>query len=541
VTAQEPGVVALNDGRLLMWVRTDAGEQYHAHSFDSGETWSPLEPMGVPSPRSPASIERIPSSGELLMVWNDHSAIPPDERKARTPLSLSISEDGGETWGEPRVIEDDSRGWYCYTAIEFVGDHVLLAYAAGRQKPGQHLSATRLTRIPIAWCRESIGARPPISVTDRARKIHASAPVIDGHNDLPWAIRSSQRAFDAIDLRKPQPEFHTDIGRLHRGGVGAQFWSVYVPARTRQQNVALATTLEQIELVKRIVARYPDVFALALTSDDVVRIRDSGKIASMIGVEGGHSIENSLNVLRQLHRQGARYMTLTHSQTLDWADSCSDEPLSGGLSAFGEQVVREMNRLGMLVDLSHVSVETMRDALRVTKAPVIFSHSSARAIADHPRNVPDEVLRLTAENGGVVMINFFNSYVEPALAERSRKRSEYRDELRSRFPDNPDLVNAELRKWEIAHRVRDTCDAHDVVDHIEHVIEVAGIDHVGLGSDYDGVPAVPAQLGDVSTYPVITQGLLDRGYTEDEIRKVLGGNVLRVFREVEAIARQTTE
>ncbi len=537
VTAQEPGVIELQDGRLMMWVRTDAGEQYRSYSEDGGERWSALEPMGVASPRSPASIERVPGRGDLLMVWNDHAELPVAERTARTPLSVAISRDEGATWSASRNIADDADGWYCYTAIEFVGDDVLLGHVAGKRTAGEHLATTRITRVPVAWCYEEAN-RAPIVVGEHARRIHESAPVIDGHNDLPWAIRRSSRPFESIDLHQPQPQFHTDISRLREGGVGAQFWSVYVPADTLEEGRSLSTTLEQIELVQRMVDRYDDTFELALGTEDIERIRGEGKIASMIGVEGGHSIENSLNALRQLYDLGARYMTLTHSRSLDWADSCTDEARCGGLSAFGEEVVREMNRLGMLVDISHVSPDCMRDTLRVSSAPVIFSHSSARAIADHPRNVPDDVLRTLPENGGVVMVNFYNSFVEPQEARRSLERNRIREELQRRHPDAPERAREELRKWEVANPQPNICNAHHVLDHIEQIIRVAGIEHVGLGSDYDGIPTIPEQLEDVASYPVITQGLLDRGYSEAEVRKVLGENLIRVFRQAEQIAEQ---
>lgn len=378
--------------------------------------------------------------------------------------------------------------------------------------------------------------REPIVVTQQALAIHRDAPVVDGHNDLPWALRDAGGRFDQFDLRQPQPQFHTDIDRLRKGGVGAQFWSVYVPSSTMLQGSALTTTLEQIEIVTEMCRRYDNVFELAMTTDDIKRIRNDGKIASLIGVEGGHSIENSINVLRQLYRQGARYMTLTHSSSLDWADSCSDDPISGGLSAFGEEVVREMNRLGMMVDISHVSPDCMRHTLRVSQAPVIFSHSSARGVADHPRNVPDDVLKLTRDNGGVVMINFFNDFVHPIDAQRAVKRSAMRRELDHRIKQGSDDARSELKAWERANSRTDLCTVHDVLDHIDHVVDLAGIDHVGLGSDFDGVPALPKQLPDVSTYPVITQGLLERGYTEAEIRKVLGENIIRVLTAVEETA-----
>lgn len=383
--------------------------------------------------------------------------------------------------------------------------------------------------------------RKPIVVTGEAIRIHEAAPVFDGHNDLPWALRKSGRAVGNIDLRKSQKDFHTDISRLRAGGVGAQFWSVYVPVSTAAQNNALTTTLEQIAVVRELTKQYSDVFELALSSEDVHRIRGEGKIASLIGVEGGHSIENSLNVLRQLYREGARYMTLTHSMSLDWADSCSDDPISGGLSAFGEEIIHEMNRLGMIVDLSHVSPACMRKALQTTQAPVIFSHSSARAVAEHPRNVPDDVLLLTKNNGGVVMVNFFSDFVNPVDAARSLKRTERRAKLNEQYPGDEETSQAKLRQWELKNPRSKGCTVHDVLDHIDQIVKVAGIDHVGLGSDYDGVPALPAQLEDVSSYPVITQGLLDRGYSEDDIRKVLGGNVMRVFERVERVSRSLSE
>lgn len=349
-----------------------------------------------------------------------------------------------------------------------------------------------------------------LAVSEKARDIHFSGMLFDGHNDLPWTLRAKAgSSFDSADIRQPQPQFHTDIPRLQAGGVKAQFWSVYVPVSTRLEASSLLTTLEQIDLVHEMCRRYPDVFEVALTADDVERIVAEGKIASLMGVEGGHSIENSLENLRRLFDRGARYMTLTHSRNVEWADSATDEPQHQGLTEFGREVVREMNRLGMLVDLSHVSPKTMHDTLDETKAPVIFSHSSARAICDHPRNVPDDVLLRLPDNGGVVMVNFMSGYIVPTeqLAADRQAHGTFRD----------------------------------VVDHIEHVIRVAGIDHVGIGSDYDGVSRLPIGLEDVSCYPRLTEELLRRGYERDHIHQVLGGNVLRVMKIAERVADELRE
>ncbi len=346
--------------------------------------------------------------------------------------------------------------------------------------------------------------KPAMVISPEAYEIHHSGMLFDGHNDLPYAMRmKAGSSFDKVDIAEPT-DFHTDIPRLRAGGLKAQFWSVYVPASTDLTGNALIQTLEQIQLVHDMCDRYPDVFEMADTAADVRRICASGKIASMCGVEGGHSIQNSLQVLRTLYEKGVRYMTLTHSKTLAWADSATDDPKNDGLSPFGKEVVREMNKLGMLVDLSHVSPKCMRDALEITEAPVIFSHSSARAICDHPRNVPDDILKLTAENGGVVMVNFMSGYVVPTdqLAENKRARGD--------------------------HKI--------VCDHIEHIINVAGIDHVGIGSDYDGVSSLPVGLDDVSYYPNLTQELLNRGYDREQIHKILGGNVLRALAEAEQVA-----
>jgi membrane dipeptidase len=375
-----------------------------------------------------------------------------------------------------------------------------------------------------------------VQLTEEALRIHRAALLIDGHNDLPWQFRAKHDlSFRTIDLRKPQPELHTDIPRLRRGGVGAQFWSAYVPAETRKKGTAVRDTLEQIDVIYRMVQAYPDTFAMAYTADDIVRIHGQGKIASLIGIEGGHSIDNSLGVLRMLHRLGARYLTLTHSDTIDWADSATDAPRHQGLTPFGEQVVREMNRLGMLVDISHVSAETMRHALRISRAPVIASHSSAYAVAPHPRNVPDDVLRLVGKNGGVVMVNFFSGFVTPEGARASQDMFRVGRELQARYPDEKEL-QAALALWRKEHPVP-AGSIHHVVDHIEHIIRVAGIDHVGLGSDFDGVTTLPRQLEDVSCYPTITQELLNRGYRREDILKVLGGNILRVLRQAEGVAR----
>ena len=377
--------------------------------------------------------------------------------------------------------------------------------------------------------------RQPIVLTDRARELHAHSLLIDGHNDLPWEIRKQgSSSFEKMDISKPQSKLQTDIPRLREGGVGGQFWSVWVPVDLGYKGEALATTLEQIELVKQMIARYPDTFAFALTADDIERLHGQGKIASLIGVEGGHCIEESLPVLEKLYDLGARYMTLTHTDSLSWADSGTDAARNNGLTPFGRQVVRKMNQLGMMVDLSHVSAKTMNDSLDVSEAPVMFSHSSAFAVCAHPRNVPDDVLKRLKEKDGVVMLNFFSGYVVPSSAKISLESMDLKRALKKKY-DDPTRVEQELDRWEAKHKYpRGTI--HDLLDHVDHIAMVAGPEHIGIGSDFDGVDLLPTQLDDVSCYPYITQGLIDRGYTDEQIKGILSGNLLRVMRSVEAYA-----
>lgn len=378
----------------------------------------------------------------------------------------------------------------------------------------------------------------PVQLTDAARKIHQEALLIDGHNDLPWQFRlKADLSFRKIDIARPQKGLHTDIPRLRQGGVGAQFWSAYVPVGSRKAGTAVKETLEQIDVIQRFVRAYPDDFEMAYGVEDILRIRKNGKIASLIGVEGGHSIDNSLGVLRTYYQLGVRYLTLTHTETLDWADSATDEAKNKGMTEFGEQVVAEMNRLGMLVDLSHVSPDTMKHALRVTRAPVIFSHSSAFALAPHPRNVPDDVLKLTAKNGGVVMVNFYSGFLTPEGARASKEIYRVARELRGKYPNENEFQLA-LEQWQKEHPFP-VGDVRVVANHIDHIVKTAGIDHVGLGSDFDGITYAPKQLEDVSCFPYLTQELLNRGYTREQIHKILGGNVLRVFRQAEEVARSS--
>jgi membrane dipeptidase len=373
---------------------------------------------------------------------------------------------------------------------------------------------------------------------ERARRVMQRTPLIDGHNDLPWALRqnhgSDPHAVDlAVDL-DATTDLHTDIPRLKAGGMGGQFWSVYVPASLPPVEAAQAT-FEQIDVVRRMVAAHPEAFELAYTADDIVRIHRGGRIASLIGIEGGYSINDSLGLLRVFHAMGVRYMTLTHSTTTTWADSATDAPKWGGLSPFGEAVVREMNRLGIMVDLSHVSEETMLDAMRVSEAPVIFSHSSARGVTDHPRNVPDSVLRLLPEDGGVVMITFVPSFVAEDVRAWGAARSAEEARLKSLNPGSPGAVTDGVAAW-VAANPPPRADIADVADHIDHVRRVAGIDHVGLGGDFDGVSALPDGLGGVETYPALIAELYRRGWSDADVRKLLGENVLRVMRQVEAVA-----
>jgi len=372
------------------------------------------------------------------------------------------------------------------------------------------------------------------------REVLRQVPLIDGHNDAPWAIRSRVSNhladFDFTDTASGDRPMHTDIERLRAGGIGGQFWSVWVPVDLEGGD-AVVTTLEQIDLVQRLTAKYPDDFELALTADDVVRIHGEGKIASLIGMEGGHSIDNSLAVLRQFYAVGARYMTLTHWKNVDWVDAATDTPEHDGLSLFGEIVIKEMNRLGMLVDLSHVSAATMHDVLDISRAPVFFSHSCAMALNSHPRNVPDDVLKRIAESGGVVMINFGSYFVDQKITERHAAYKAEELRLETLNPGDPQAVKDGMKQWLAANPLW-TVPLGDLADHFDHVRKVAGIDHVGIGSDYDGIGALPKGMENVSGYPTLLVELMRRGWSREDIAKVAGLNILRVLREAEAVAAE---
>jgi membrane dipeptidase len=385
----------------------------------------------------------------------------------------------------------------------------------------------------------SLDAQQDRALVERARKLLDEVPLIDGHNDLPWAYREQvKNHLDQIDLKSDtstlEKPLHTDIPRLRRGGMGGQFWSVYIPASIEGSD-AVRAVMEQIDVVHRLAERYPADFEVARTADDVVRIHKAGKIASLIGMEGGHSIDNSLGVLRQLYEAGARYMTITHSKNNDWADSATDDPKHDGLTRFGEEVLREMNRLGMLVDLSHVSPTTMKEAMAVSEAPVIFSHSSARALTDHPRDVPDDVLRMMAEDGGLVMVTFVPSFISEQVRAWNAAEAAEEARLKSLLPGSPERVKRDLEAWRAANPAPKATLAQ-VADHIEHVRKLAGVDHVGIGSDFDGIGSTPVGLEGVETFPALLAELMRRGWKDEEIKKLAGLNALRVFRDAERVA-----
>jgi membrane dipeptidase len=372
------------------------------------------------------------------------------------------------------------------------------------------------------------------SDSNRAREILARYPILDGHNDLPFAMRLlNDYDLDGYPIDVEQTRTRTDLVRLRTGGVGGQFWSVYVPCNAGAQSVQM--TLEQIDFVLRMVARYPDQLALALTADEVTAAFGRGRIASLLGAEGGHSIGGSLAVLRVLHAMGVRYMTLTHSDNTPWADSATDQPVHGGLTDFGRQVVREMNRLGMLVDISHVAPSTMRHALATSSAPVIFSHSSARAVCDHVRNAPDDVLQALAGNGGVCMVTFVPQFV-------STECKEWEDAVLAEMVEHGEdpkdwqaYVAAAARRAE--REPAPVATAKQVADHVEHVREVAGVEHVGLGGDFDGCETMPVDLPDVAAYPALIEELLTRNWSEDEIAGLTHRNVVRVLGDAEQVGR----
>ncbi len=405
------------------------------------------------------------------------------------------------------------------------------------------LLASAVTAVPASSARAQ--AADPAALADRVLREH---PLVDGHNDLPWTIREhNARPMDVVayDLRSRTPGA-TDLARLRAGHLGAQFWSVYIPGEPDDPAYApngkvtgtpgyARVQLEQIDVARRVIARYPDRLAPALRAADVAPAMAAGKVASFLGMEGGHAIENSLGALRAYYDLGVRYMTLTHNVTLDWADAALDVPKHGGLTPFGEAVVREMNRLGMLVDLSHVSDGTMSAALRVSEAPVIFSHSSARALCDHRRNVPDSILAKLPRNGGVVMVSFVGAFTSQAVKNHDDARAAERARLRARSGATDASVRAGVAAWAAAHPTPRATVAQ-VADHVDHVRRVAGVDHVGIGSDFDGTTDVPAGLEDVSKFPTLFTELARRGWTEDDLAKLAGGNVLRALGEAERVA-----
>lgn len=382
-------------------------------------------------------------------------------------------------------------------------------------------------------------------VSARVKRVLTTTPLIDGHNDLPWEIRVHFGNVDNIDLNADTSNLRdkddnskvslmTDIPRLRSGRLGAQFWSVWIPASITGPE-AVMTTLEQIDVVRNMVDKYPKTFEMAYTADDIERIHKKGRIASLIGIEGGHQIDNSLAVLREMYVLGARYMTLTHGKNNDWADSATDAPEHHGLTPFGREVVREMNRMGMLVDLAHVSPDTMRDALKTTRAPVIFSHSSAHALVDHPRDVPDDVLRLVKKNRGIVMVNFYPVFISEDNALWYAKHEGATTRFHEQYIGQPDRAKAALEKWEKDHP-RPVATLDMVADHIEHIRKVAGVECVGIGSDFDGIGTTPKGLNGVDKYPALFEELARRGWTDEELADLAGRNLLRVMHQAEKVA-----
>ena len=412
------------------------------------------------------------------------------------------------------------------------------------------MRAESLLFLMCACAAAPLPAQTDAALLRHALRLHRAVPVVDGHNDLPWklrtlgtgaedstAIRRPNLSWDSLDISKPQPRLMTDIPRLRAGGVGAVFLSTWVPVELMAGGAA-RTELEQIDIVRRLPERYPRVFALARTADDVLRTHRQGKIALLIGMEGGHAIENSLPLLRMYYDLGARYLTLTHWATLPWADAAGDDSTHRGLTPFGREVVREMNRLGMLVDLSHVSDSVMVQVLRLSEAPVIFSHSSARALADVPRDVPDDILRMLPRNGGVVMVNFYCPFVDSATARYERERQAVRAQARRQFGADAVAIGAALQSWRAAHPAPPRPGIGMVADHIEYIRRVAGVDYVGYGSDFDGMDCAPQGLEDVSKFPALTAELLRRGWKDADVERVIGLNVLRAMREAERVARR---
>ncbi len=388
--------------------------------------------------------------------------------------------------------------------------------------------------IPMTAAAQSSTTTDPALA--HARRLLERVPLIDGHNDLPWEIRDSRTAprdVDAYDIRQPAPK-QTDLPRMVEGRVGGQFWSIYIPGEIKDSGYA-RVQLEQFDIARRMIARYPERLRFVTTAAGIESAFKAHRVASLLGMEGGHAIENSLGALRAYYDLGARYMTLTHNVTLDWADAALDSARHGGLTPFGREVVHEMNRLGMIVDLSHVSPGTMSDALDASAAPVIFSHSAARALVDHPRNVPDSILQRLPKNGGVVMVTFVPAFVSPDVAAWDLAETAVRHELRS-IADSAER-HQRLDEWRAAHP-RPRANLTQVADHIEHVRKVAGVDHVGIGSDFDGIEDVPDGLEDSSKFPELFAELIRRGWSDADLTKLAGGNLLRMFRQVETVAAQ---
>ena len=382
----------------------------------------------------------------------------------------------------------------------------------------------------------SMTPRSSESDLDRARRILATTPLIDGHNDLPWAIRESKTAprdVDAYDLRG-HTAGHTDLDRLRAGMVSGQFWSVYIPGEIADSGFA-RVQMEQIDIARRVIEKYPDRLMWALTAHDLRRAQKEGKVGSLLGLEGGHAIENSLGTLRDYYDLGARYMTLTHNVTTAWADAALDSAKHGGLTEFGKEVVREMNRMGMLVDLSHVSPGTMSDALDVTEAPVIFSHSAARAVVDHKRNVPDSILRRVPANGGVVMVPFVTAFVSPEVAAFEQQETAYASDIRKKLGTDTAAFREAIRARRASHPTPKATIAQ-VADQIEYVKKIVGPDHIGIGGDFDGITEVVVGLEDVSKYPALFAELAHRGWSDDDLRKLAGENILRVLERAEQVA-----